>query len=281
MIQSISPRFAFDCFEVHVPPQAAKAAHIHALHEFFICTDAQGSQVPAGVKIRQKRGDVFCFPAGLPHYASGTPAAGGHVVMVAEEMFAPEAYGDRDTHQTLRRIVSLAQRGRHPLPISKGTSAQVLRVAQEMAREVKLRKPGYEAAARCLLQEMLLHLRRDPEVGAEITPRNHATRHEERIARVLRHIESHFMDEIRVADITALAAMSRSSLHASFRRIAGCTLVEHITRVRVRAAMRLLRESDATVMQVAMDCGFSTMSRFYDAFHRITGKTPRGIRSEV
>ena len=281
MVQTYYQGFAFDCFAVHVPPRTAKAAHIHAIHEFFICTDALGSQVPAGLKIRQRRGDVFCFPAGLPHYACGAPAAGGHVVMVPDEMFAPETYGDRDTHQTLRRIVSLAQNGRHPLPLSKATSAQILRVAQEMSQEVKLRKPGDEAATRSLLQEMLLHLRRDPAVGAETTPRNHTTRHEERIARVLRHIESHFMDEIRVANVSALAAMSRSSLHAAFRRVTGCTLVEYITRVRVRAAMRLLRESDATVMQVAMDCGFSTMSRFYDAFHRISGKTPREIRAEL
>ena len=281
MIQNCNHGFDFDCFAVHVPPQTAKAAHIHDIHEFFVCTDATGTQVPAGTEIRQRRGDVFCFPAGLPHFACGAPAAGGLVVMVPSEIFAPESYGDRDTHQMLCRIINLARSGRNPLPIAKETSAHVLRVAAAMTREVQERKPGYEAAARCLLQEMLLHLRRDPEVGVETIPRNHTTRHEERIARVLRHIEEHFMDEISVANVATMAAMSRSSLHATFRRVAGCTLVEYVTRIRVRAAMRLLRESEATVMQVAMDCGFSTMSRFYDAFHRITGKTPREIRSEA
>ena len=280
MIQLLHPTQAFGCFEAHVGPQTPKAAHIHDLHEFFICLDDLGSQVPAGIKIRQRKSDIFCFPAGMLHYASGAPAAGGRVLMVPDEMFAPEAYGDRDTHQTLRRVISLAQSGRQPLPVSKATAAQVLRVSAEIVQETRQRKPGYEAAARCRLQELFLHLRRDPGVGAA-TLHNHATRHAEQIARVLRHIESHFMDEIRVADVSAMAAMSRSNLHAAFRQVAGCTLMEYVTQVRVRAALRLLRESDATVMQVAMDCGFSTMSRFYDAFRRSTGKSPREIRAQA
>ena len=278
MFQLPSPTHAFACFEAHVPPQTTKAAHIHDIHEFFVCLDGLGAQVPAGVAIRQRRGDLFCFPAGMSHHASGAPAAGGIVVMVPGEMFTPEAYGDRDTHLTLQRIVSLAGSGRNPLPIAKETSMQVLRLVAKMKREVQDRKPGYEAAARCLLQEMFLHIRRDPGVGAEATPRCSRTSQEERIARVLRHIESHFMDEISVASVSAMATMSRSSMHATFRRVAGCTLVDYITRVRVRAAMRLLRTTDTTVMQIAMDCGFSTMSRFYDAFRRGTGRTPRQIR---
>ncbi len=280
MIQIKSPMIAFDCFAANVGYQTAKAAHIHAMHEFFVCTDAHGSQFPAGMEIRQRRGDVFCFPPGMPHYASGSPKAGGHVVMVSSSMFTPETYGDRDTHQTLQRITRLALSGRNPLPVARATSAQVLRIAAEMTQEIKGKKAGYEAAVRCLLQKMLLHLRRDPGVGAETTPRGGVTRHEEQIARVLRFIESHFMEEIRVEHVAAMAAMSRSSMHAAFRQVAGCTLVDYVTQVRVRAALRLLRASDATVIQIALDCGFNTTSRFYDAFRKITGKTPREIRAE-
>jgi len=59
----------------------------------------------------------------------------------------------------------------------------------------------------------------------------------------------------------------------------GCTLIDYVTRLRVVAAQRMLQETDLKVTQVAMNCGFSTMSRFYDAFKKITGDAPGRTRS--
>ena len=267
-------------FYAQVAAQTARAMHCHDVHELFVCTNGAGWQAPGGVRIRQRRGDIFCFPAGMLHYACGAPSANGHVVMISGAMFHPELYGDRDTHQTLQRVIRLATRGRNPLPVSPETAGQVLRLAGELTREIGSGDPGYQAAARSLLQNLFLRLMRDPGIRCAEAPCARNTRHEERIARVRQHLDAHFMEAIRVRQIALLAGMSRSSLHAAFRHVAGCTLVEYVTQVRVRAATRRLRDSDDTVMQVAMDCGFATMSRFYDAFRRLTGKTPREIRVE-
>ncbi len=53
--------------------------------------------------------------------------------------------------------------------------------------------------------------------------------------------------------------------HTIFREVAGCTLIVYVTRARI---------------QIAMDCGFQSLSRFYDAFKSITGKTPRKVRAD-
>ena len=149
-----------------------------------------------------------------------------------------------------------------------------------MVREFSERKPGYQAACRLLLQDVFLNIMRDPSVGAETSPRHRAAYRDEKIARVLRFIDGHFMERIGVEQMTRIACMSRSHFHAVFREVTGCTLIEYLTWVRIRAAQRLLRETDATIVQIAMDCGFPSLSRFYSAFRLVTGKTPRASRAE-
>lgn len=268
----------FTCLGVGVPPQSSKAAHTHEAHEFFICTDDCGTQYAGRTAIPQKRGDLFCFPAGMPHYCSGSPRAGGFVFIIPDAMFAPETYGDRDVRMALLRAVRMAEGGCNPLPVRSRTSALVLRLAKAMAREFRAKAPGYQAAGKRLAMDIFLCLLRDPGVGGASGGDRRVRPAEERMARVVRHIDAHFMDPVTVSAMCEMAGMGRSRFHEEFKRSTGCTLIDYVTRVRIRAAQRLLRETDARVLQVALDCGFPSLSRFYGAFRTLTGKTPGKTR---
>ncbi|HEY3416061.1 MAG TPA: helix-turn-helix transcriptional regulator [Armatimonadota bacterium] len=279
LIQPRFPSSPFHCFEIQVGVQSARAAHTHDIHEFVVCINNAGSQFADRVEIPQQRGAVICFPAGMPHHASGTAAATAdvYVLMIPDTLFSPESFGDRETDLTLRRAVHLACAGRHPLPICGETAERLLPLAREMVAECAAKEPGYQPATRSLLQRFFLHLMRDPDFGAEarIKP---AAGHHDAVARVLQCVDSYFMEPLAVDRMAALAGMSRSHFHAIFREVVGCTLVEYVTRVRIRAAQRLLREADDPIIQIALDCGFPSVSRFYAAFKAITGITPRQAR---
>ena len=57
--------------------------------------------------------------------------------------------------------------------------------------------------------------------------------------------------------------------------LTGCASNE----VRVRAAVRLLKETTSPILDVALACGFGNLSHFYHVFRRLTGQTPRALRS--
>ena len=275
------PFTPFSCFEVHVGEKSC-AAHIHDIHEFFVCTDDNGTQFAGRTAIPQHRAEMFCFPAGMPHYCSGTPRAraGGYVIMVPDFMFPPETYGDRETHLTLQRVIHLALNGQNPLPLQKKTAQRILSLTEQMVKEFCDKPPGYQAASRLLLQHVFLDIMRDPEVVAEIGLRSRSTYRDEQMARVLRFIDAHFMETITVGQVAKMAGMSRSQFHAIFRQVTGCTLIVYTTRIRIQTAQRLLRETNSPIIQIALDCGFPSLSRFYDAFKSITGKTPRQARAD-
>jgi AraC-like DNA-binding protein len=268
----------FTCFGVGVPPQPPRAAHTHEAHEFFICADDRGTQYAGRTAIPQKKGDLFCFPAGMPHYCSGSPRAGGYVFMIPDALFAPETYGDRDVLMALRRAIRLAESGTNPLPIGPRTSARVFRLARGMAQEFRVKAPGYQAAAKRLALDVFLSLLRDPGVGANQGGGARLRPADERMGRVVRFIDAHFMEQVTVPAMAEMAGMGRSRFHEEFRRATGCTLIDYVTRVRVRASQRLLRDTDARVLQVALDCGFPSLSRFYEAFKALTGATPGQVR---
>ena len=73
-------------------------------------------------------------------------------------------------------------------------------------------------------------------------------------------------------------AMTRSQLTAKVRQIVGCSLNSYITQVRMNHARRLLRQTDKTIGEVAMACGFDDMGYFGRVFKSQFNCTPSQFR---
>ena len=54
--------------------------------------------------------------------------------------------------------------------------------------------------------------------------------------------------------------------------------MDYLAQYRVAHAQRLLATTDRTVLDIAMEAGFTSASRFYVTFQKITGKSPRAYR---
>ena len=63
-----------------------------------------------------------------------------------------------------------------------------------------------------------------------------------------------------------------------FRRHYGMTLSTYLTRLRVCEAQHLLISTDWEVSRIAFEAGFGSISRFYEAFKAVSGRTPRQYR---
>lgn len=56
----------------------------------------------------------------------------------------------------------------------------------------------------------------------------------------------------------------------------GCSFTQYINNYRVARAITLMREKNAnhSVQQIALQCGYTTVSSFYRNFKSVTGQTP-------
>lgn len=77
------------------------------------------------------------------------------------------------------------------------------------------------------------------------------------------------------------AGMTSPRLARLIKRVFGVTSSQYISRTRIQAASRRLRESDASIAMIALDCGFSDHSAFTRAFRSTMGLAPTEYREQM
>jgi AraC-like DNA-binding protein len=98
------------------------------------------------------------------------------------------------------------------------------------------------------------------------------------VARVLRHLESAYDDPVSPSSLARKAGMTAARFARVIKRIHGISPMQLITKTRITAGCRFLCESDASVAQIALNCGFADHSAFTRAFRAVTGCSPSEYR---
>jgi AraC-like DNA-binding protein len=98
--------------------------------------------------------------------------------------------------------------------------------------------------------------------------------------RVERHLRAHFASTCKLIDVARDAGASTRVLTKTFRQHYNCTVHQFLCSLRLRAAVRLLEESDLKISAVCASVGYGSQVDLYRQLRRITGLTPAAIRSD-
>ena len=98
------------------------------------------------------------------------------------------------------------------------------------------------------------------------------------VERMTRFVASHYQEPLRTADVAAQVGLHPNYAASLFRRTCGVSLLDYIKEYRIYHAQRLLATTDQKILTVAIGAGFGSASRFYSAFQKVCGKTPRAYR---
>jgi AraC-like DNA-binding protein len=80
--------------------------------------------------------------------------------------------------------------------------------------------------------------------------------------------------------LAARAALSRSTLHERFVHFIGQPPMQYLASWRMQLAAARLRDTDAKVIDVALEVGYENEAAFSRAFRRIVGASPGAWRRE-
>ena len=100
-------------------------------------------------------------------------------------------------------------------------------------------------------------------------------RHVERMARF---VGENAGSDISVEDVARITGLHPNYATTIFKRGVGISINQAIIRYRLDAAQSMLIATDNTISSIAFDCGFGSLSRFYEAFHRRFNATPIQFR---
>ena len=91
---------------------------------------------------------------------------------------------------------------------------------------------------------------------------------------VTAYVAANLGSTIRVSDLARLARLSLGHFFRAYRESFGEPPLAHIARLRIRRAQSLMVRSEASLSQIALDCGMHDQSHFTRVFRRIVGTNP-------
>jgi AraC family transcriptional regulator len=96
--------------------------------------------------------------------------------------------------------------------------------------------------------------------------------------RVLERMKADLASDLDLSTLAAESGYSRSHFLRTFRAAMEYSPHQWLTRLRVEQAKTMLRESSNSLIDIALDCGFSSHAHFSNTFRRIIGLTPSEYR---
>ncbi|HLV34823.1 MAG TPA: helix-turn-helix domain-containing protein [Spirillospora sp.] len=91
-------------------------------------------------------------------------------------------------------------------------------------------------------------------------------------------IARHHTEPLTIGQIARAVNLHPNYAMKIFRDQLNTSILEHLTRHRVAHAQRLLLTTDLRVLDIALEAGFGSLSRFYVAFRRFCGQSPGQYR---
>lgn len=161
------------------------------------------------------------------------------------------------------------------LHLGPAALAEARRLAVDMVREVEAGQPGRGVLLLARLLELMTFLAR--QYGKT---RSTEGRELLRIGDVIGALERDSARAWSIAEMAALAHMSRSTFLRTFRHALGHPPIEFLIRRRLESAQRLLRDTDRSITDIALEAGFSDSNYMARQFRRLTGMTPSRYRGK-
>lgn len=101
-----------------------------------------------------------------------------------------------------------------------------------------------------------------------------------RMAEIYTYIRENYFKPVTLEKISKIARMSPFAFSRFFKKNCGAGFVEYLNRVRTNKACYLLRETDYQVHNIAIECGFGSISNFNKQFRKTEGISPRDYRAQ-
>lgn len=176
-----------------------------------------------------------------------------------------------------RRDRAAARRALAAAPRRFPASTRLIDLIRQLhAEHTDPRSALRRAAAEALFQLLIVQLVRDAE---------QAETHRKTVSREVLAAQRWMLDRLDqslgLEGAADAAGLSVTRLHERFRAETGLSPAEWRNRRRLDLARRQLADSDLSIINIAMRCGFNTSQYFATAFKKHVGLTPSAYRQQV
>lgn len=251
------------------------AFHWHSYFEITYVQEGQGNYSVNGQEYMMKPGDIIIFNNVEAH---GWKLMGEDMkllVMIFSPEFVAEKLSVFDS-EYLKPFVERGSNFKNRIGSEEPVSHEIRKGIREIYAEWQQQKEGYPLMIKANILRILTMLIRtyqdESKSGEMLKEKKSAMK---RLEQAISYIDHHYSEKITLDEVAAAAYMSSNYFSSYFRKVTGISFSEYVTRIRISHARELLRDTDKSVTEIAMECGFHNISNFYRLYKKQVGKPPR------
>lgn len=166
----------------------------------------------------------------------------------------------------------------HLLTVTEPVWKYLYEVIQEMEREYLAKKKYWEMYVGANLRRMFITIFREcadamsmVKLGNGITVAYN----------VMNYLNHHFTQELNIDSIAAALFLNRDYISHVFKEETGYSIMAYVISLRVNRAKLLLTQTDRSVTDIAMACGYTDFTYFSKQFKKHTNMSPSKFRKNA
>jgi AraC family transcriptional regulator len=242
-----------------------------------ILTINLGSQVNGLAKIGEKAyegllnntGALSIIPANLPtewYYKQSQEINVLHIYLKPTFLYDLAVSSDIN----LERIEILSTCGNF--------DSQIKHIGLVLKAELESGCPSGRLFAESLATALGIHLIKQYSTSTQTLREYEGGLPKHRLRQAIDYINDNLEQDIKLANIADVVGMSQYYFCQLFKQSMGIAPYQYVIQQRVERAKQLLQQTEVTISDIALECGFANQSHFTKHFRKLTGITPKAYR---
>jgi AraC family transcriptional regulator len=216
------------------------------------------------------KGDVSITPAKVPFFARWD----------SDDHYLQIRLTSRFLQSVAKEALAMNSDQIELLPEFKMRDRQIEAIGMMLLAELKQENLGGRLYIESLANVLAVHLLRQYVAEKPVLPIYEGGLPQRQLLHVLDYIHEHLDQDIKLADLAGLLDMSQFHFSHLFKQAIGIAPYQYLLQQRIEQAKQLLKQTDQSITDIALTCGFNSHSHLSKQFRQLMGMTPTAYRTD-
>lgn len=98
------------------------------------------------------------------------------------------------------------------------------------------------------------------------------------VQKAIEYVHDRYHEKLSLCALARHLRLNKCYLSTIFREETGMTFSQYVNQIRIEKSKEYLRQSDISILDIALEVGFSNQNYFSTVFKKVTGMTPNEYR---
>lgn len=256
--------------------------HFHSQYEIIYVKASHGLCFVGDSFEKFSAGDAILFGTNLPHYMRSDDVYGSEespsrvqgTIIQFEQNFMQYSFDYYPQFLQIRMLLEESKRG-IIFPKQDAT-----RIGELISGFPTLEGFSQISGLLDLLQE-LANTSRRKTLATPLYYEKFPTLGNKRVDKIISFVNNNYTRTLKLSEIAEMANMNPSAFCRYFKENTGKTLLQYVMDMRVGYACKLLAIGEMDISQIAVECGFDSITHFNRTFKQLAKLTPTQYRNTI